>query len=62
MRVRSPLRRRTRSVVDRASSADLVMLALDRPDMAEQVGGILLLGRGPAFDLGTAEATLAERI
>lgn len=50
MRMRSPVRPGTRSVVDRASSADLVMLALDRRDMPEQVGGILLLRSGPAFD------------
>jgi len=38
------------------------MLALDRRDVPEQVGGILLLDSGPAFDLRTAEATLAERV
>src|SRR5512132_972434 len=62
MRARSPVRPGTRPVVDRATSADLVMLALDRRDMPEQVGGILLLRSGPGFDIRTAEATLAERI
>jgi WS/DGAT/MGAT family acyltransferase len=56
------VRRDRRSPVDRATSADLVMLALDRRDVPEQVAGILLLDGGPAFDLRIAEATLAERI
>src|SRR5829696_775780 len=61
MRLRSRVRP-GRSVVDRASPADLVMLAMDREDMPEQVGGILLLQGGPAFDIRAAEALLAERI
>ena len=56
------VRRDRRSSVDRATSADLVMLALDRRDVPEQVGGILLLDGGPAFDVRTAAVTLAERI
>ena len=56
MRSRSPVRPGTRSEVERASSADLAMLALDRRETPEQVGGILLLRGGPAFDVGTAEA------
>ena len=62
MRLRSPVRPGPGSGVDRASSADLVMLALDRVDVPEQVGGILLLRAGPAFDTRAAEALLAERI
>ena len=42
MRWHSPVRPGTRSAVDRTSSADLAMLALDRPGTPEQVGGILV--------------------
>jgi WS/DGAT/MGAT family acyltransferase len=62
MRLLSPGWPGTRAVVDRASPTDLVMLAMDREDMPEQVGGVLLLEGGPALDIGAAEALLAERI
>ncbi|HXV92005.1 MAG TPA: wax ester/triacylglycerol synthase domain-containing protein [Pseudonocardia sp.] len=49
--------------IERASSADLVMLAMDAGGrVPEQMGALLVLDAGPGFDLPAAGRLLAERV
>ncbi|HMA46248.1 MAG TPA: wax ester/triacylglycerol synthase domain-containing protein, partial [Frankiaceae bacterium] len=49
-------------VIERASPDDLMQLACDVGPVPMQVGAVLVLAAGPAFDVSAAEDVIAERI